>query len=47
MNSEELKKYFLDYQLATQTFNKNTIETSLNKYFTKDSLFNFCHPLDF
>ena len=44
MNSEELKKYFLDYQLATQTFDKNTIETSINKYFTKDSLFNFCYP---
>ena len=24
MTPEELKKYFVDYQLATQTFNKDT-----------------------
>ena len=31
---KELKKYFVDYQLATQTSNKDTIEGSLKKYFT-------------
>jgi len=44
MTPTELKTYFVDYQLATQTFNKNTAEGLLKKYFTNDSLINFCHP---
>ena len=44
MTPAELKTYFVDYQIATQTFNKDTLESSLKKYFTNDSLINFCHP---
>ena len=44
MISRELKNFFANYQIATQTFNKKTIEKSLSNYFTKESLFNFCHP---
>ena len=29
MTPAELKNYFVDYQIATQTFNKDTIESSL------------------
>ena len=32
MKPEELKKYFENYQLATQNFNKNSIKNSLVKY---------------
>ena len=44
MISRELKNFFANYQIATQTFKKKTIEKSLSNYFTKESLFNFCHP---
>ena len=44
MISRELKNFFANYQIATQTFNKKTIEKSLSNYFTKEALFNFCHP---
>jgi len=44
MKAEEIKKYFIDYQYATQNFNKNSIKDSLNKYFSSNSLFYFCHP---
>ena len=44
MLSKDLKLFFSDYQIATQTFNKETINDSLNKYFTNDSLIHFCHP---
>ena len=44
MTPAELKTYFVDYQLATQTVNQDTIEGSLKTYFTNDSLINFCHP---
>ena len=44
MKSEELKKYFIDYQLALQNCNKETLNDSLNKYFSNNSLIHFCHP---
>ena len=44
MQSKDLKFFFKDYQIATQTFNKDTIKDSLNKYFTNDSVIHFCHP---
>ena len=44
MKSEELKFYFRDYQIATQTFNKETIKQSLAKYFSNDTVINLCHP---
>ena len=44
MKSEELKFYFRDYQIASQTFNKETIKQSLAKYFSNDTVINFCHP---
>ena len=44
MNSDDLKNYFVDYQTATQTFDKKTIEKSLSNYFTTETLYNFCHP---
>jgi hypothetical protein len=44
MNSEELKKYFVDYQHALQNCNGETINGSLNKYFSNNSLIHFCHP---
>jgi len=44
MNSTELKKYFVDYQIATQICKKDKIESSLNKYFNTHTLINFCHP---
>ena len=44
MKSEELKFYFRDYQFATQTFNKETIKKPLAKYFSNDTVINFCHP---
>ena len=36
MKPEELKKYFENYQLATQNFNKNSIKNSLVKYFSEN-----------
>ena len=36
MKSEELKKNFVDYQLALQNCNKETLNDSLNKYFLND-----------
>ena len=44
MKSEELKKYFIDYQLALQNCNKETLNDSLIKYFSNNSLIHFCHP---
>ena len=44
MKSEQLKKYFEDYQIATQNFNKNSINNSLTKYFSEHSVFQFCYP---
>ena len=44
MKPEELKKYFENYQLATQNFNKNSIKNSLVKYFSENSVFHFCYP---
>ena len=44
MTSEELKKYFIDYQISTQTFDIDIIKKSLNKYFSNDTLMHFCHP---
>ena len=44
MKSEELKKNFVDYQLALQNCNKETLNDSLNKYFSNNSLIHFCHP---
>ena len=44
MKSEELKFFFRDYQIASQTFNKETIKQSLAKYFSNDTLINLCHP---
>ena len=44
MTSEELKKYFIDYQISTQTFDIDIIKKSLNKYFSNDTLIHFCHP---
>ena len=44
MKSEELKKNFVDYQLALQNCNKETINLSLKKYFSNNSLIHFCHP---
>ena len=44
MNSEELKKYFVDYQLTLQNCNKDSINNSLKKYFSNNSLIHFCHP---
>jgi hypothetical protein len=44
MNSEELKKYFIEIQHALQNSNKETINSSLNKYFSNNSLIHFCHP---
>ena len=44
MKSEELKKNFVDYQLALQNCNKKTLNDSLNKYFSNNSLIHFCHP---
>ena len=44
MNSEELKKYFVDYQHAFQNCNKDTINSSIDKYFSYNSLIHFCHP---
>ena len=44
MKSEELKKYFVDYQLTLQNCNKDSINNSLKKYFSNNSLIHFCHP---
>ena len=46
MKSEELKFFFRDYQIASQTFNKETIKQSLAKYFSNDTIINLCLDIE-
>jgi predicted ester cyclase len=44
MKPDDIKFFFIDYQIACQNFDKNSIKNSLNKYFTDSTLFHLCHP---